>query len=62
LVRKFNTTAYKTINNVILGPDDTTFIYNGEDNLIKIAPVFPNEHFKNTYQLKGHKGRVLAIK
>lgn len=61
LLRKYNSSAYNEITQLVLGPGDTSLIYSGEDNLIRLVPVFPNEDFNETYDLKGHLGPILDI-
>ena len=46
---------------MVFGPNDTTMIIAGDDNIVRIIPVFPNDIFKKVYELKGHRDRVLGI-
>jgi len=62
LIKKFGTRSSESITALTLTADDRYFIYSGDDNIVRITGVFPCKPGARTFDLMGHKNKVLDVR
>jgi periodic tryptophan protein 2 len=62
LVKKYNSKANETISALSLTSDDRYFIYAADDNVVRITSILPFKKNAKSFELMGHKNKVLDVK
>ncbi len=62
LIKKFGTRSSESITALTLTADDRYFVYAGDDNVVRITGVFPCKPGARTFDLMGHKNKVLDVR